>query len=118
MGYTEVELSIALVDEDLMTDLNEKYRGRRGPTNVLSFSMSEGDFPHLHPEVLGDVVICVPVARKEALESGITLDDRLTELLVHGILHLSGFDHEKGSESEEKMRQKTEEILEMLRNDS
>ncbi len=107
-------MSIALVDEQLMTELNKKYRGKQGPTNVLSFCMSEGDFPHIHPEVLGDVVICVPVARKEAKDSGITLDDRLTELLVHGILHLSGFDHEKNSASEEKMRRKTEEILNLL----
>ena len=118
LGYTEVELSIALVDEELMTELNERYRGKKKPTNVLSFSMSEGEFPHLHPEVLGDVVICVPVAKKEAEESGLTVDERITELLIHGILHLFGFDHERSDEDDKKMRKKTEEILALLRNNN
>ncbi|RLB05453.1 MAG: rRNA maturation RNase YbeY, partial [Deltaproteobacteria bacterium] len=114
LGYTEAELSIALVDEQLMAELNEKYRGYSKPTNVLSFSMSEGDFPHLHPEVLGDVVICVPVAKREAEEGSLTLEQRLTELLVHGILHLVGFDHEKSEKDAEKMKKKMEEIMDML----
>lgn len=114
LGYTEAELSIALVDEHLMTELNEKYRGLRKPTNVLSFSMSDGDFPHIHPEILGDVVICIPVAKKEAKEANMSFDQRLTELLVHGILHLLGYDHEKSKEDAEKMNRKMEEILNML----
>ncbi len=118
MGYTKVELSIALVDEELMTELNERYRGKKKTTNVLSFSMSEGEFPHLHPEMLGDVVICVPVAKKEAEESGLTVDERITELLIHGILHLFGFDHERSDEDDKKMRKKTEEILALLRNNN
>ena len=114
LGYTEAELSVALVDEQLMAELNEKYRGYDRPTNVLSFSMSEGEFPHLHPEILGDVVICVPVAKREAEEGGLTLEQRLTELLVHGILHLVGFDHEKSEEDAEKMRKKMEEVMNMF----
>ncbi len=118
LGYTGVELSIALVDEKLMAELNAKYRGYRRPTNVLSFSMAEGEFPNLHPEILGDVVICLPVARREAEESGLTLEERMTELLVHGVLHLLGFDHERSDEDAEKMRKKTEEVLDAIKSNN
>jgi len=115
LEYPEAELSLALVNEDIIKDLNSRYRGYSRSTNVLSFPMSEGDFPNLHPEVLGDVVICIPVAQKEAEESGNTLENRLTELLVHGILHLVGYDHEKGGIRASEMEIKTKEILSKLK---
>ncbi len=88
-----VELVIRLVDEAESAELNEAYRGKTGPTNVLSFPF---DMP---PEVeetrlLGDLVICVPVVRREATEQGKTEPAHWAHLVVHGTLHLQGYDHQ------------------------
>lgn len=88
-----VELVIRLVDEAESAELNEAYRGKTGPTNVLSFPF---DMP---PEVeetrlLGDLVICVPVVRREAAEQGKTEPAHWAHLVVHGTLHLQGYDHQ------------------------
>lgn len=89
------ELSIALVDEDEMTRLNTQYRGIEGSTDVLSFGCddpcpTDGD----EPITLGDVVIAPSVAERQAAELGHTVEHELDVLLVHGILHLLGYDHE------------------------
>lgn len=89
------ELSIALVDDDEMAHLNEQYRGIAGPTDVLSFGcddpcVSVGD----EPIMLGDVIIAPAVAERQAAELGTTIESELNLLLVHGILHLLGYDHE------------------------
>lgn len=97
-----------------MTDLNRQYRNRQGPTNVLAFSMRDGDFGHLHPELLGDVVISTDTAAREAEELGVSLDQRLDFLLVHGVLHLFGYDHERGEAAEAEMEAKTEELFELI----
>ena len=90
-----VELSIALVDLAEMTELNEKYRGTEGPTDVLSFECDDlcaaaAD----EPVTLGDVVIAPEVAETQAEEYGHTVEEELNLLLVHGVLHLLGYDHE------------------------
>ena len=82
-----VELSVALVDEREMAELHERYLGEPGPTDVLSFTMDEEG-------LLGDVVICPEVAAA----SGKQLDEEIKLLLVHGILHLLGYDHEEDEE--------------------
>ncbi len=89
------ELSIALVDDDEMAHLNEQYRGIASPTDVLSFGcddpcVSVGD----EPIMLGDVIIAPAVAERQAAELGTTIESELNLLLVHGILHLLGYDHE------------------------
>ncbi|PKQ38530.1 MAG: rRNA maturation RNase YbeY [Actinobacteria bacterium HGW-Actinobacteria-1] len=89
------ELSIALVDIDEMARLNEQYRGIVGPTDVLSFGCDDpcvaaGD----EPITLGDVIIAPEVAAAQAVELGTTVESELNLLLVHGILHLLGYDHE------------------------
>lgn len=94
-----------------MTDLNHRYRGRSGPTNVLAFAMAEGAFADLRPELLGDVVISVDTLTREAQRDGVPLKDHLIRLLIHGILHLTGYDHE-GSEAEaQRMEEKTETLI-------
>jgi rRNA maturation RNase YbeY len=93
-------LSIAFVDETEMAELNRTYLGRKGPTNVLSFSQREGAEPSPHPNLLGDVVICEDVAIKEAAELGYEAHQMLTYLLIHGILHLLGHTHEQLDDSE------------------
>jgi probable rRNA maturation factor len=89
-----VELSIALVDDEEMAHLNEQYRGIAGPTDVLSFGCDD-PCPAAtgEPIALGDVIIAPEVARVQAAELGTTVEDELDLLLVHGVLHLMGYDH-------------------------
>lgn len=96
------ELSIALVDLDEMTELNGEYRGKEGPTDVLSF---ECDDPCAiasadQPVMLGDVIIAPEVAIAQAEEYGHSVEEELDLLLVHGILHLLGYDHIDDAEAE------------------
>lgn len=89
------ELSIALVDDDEMARLNEQYRGVQGPTDVLSFGCDDPcPTQSDEPITLGDVVIAPAVAERQAVELGHTVEHELDVLLVHGILHLLGYDHE------------------------
>jgi len=87
---------------------------RDGPTNVIAFPMLEGDFPHITPQLLGDVVISADTAQKEARWSRITVEERLYQLLIHGILHLFGYDHEKTDSEAHAMETKTEELLGLI----
>ena len=114
LAYLKSELSVVLVDDELMSSLNWQYRRRRGPTNVLAFAMREGEFGEISPELLGDVIISLPTAQRHAEEAGISLDDMISRLLVHGILHLVGFDHEQGEDSVWEMEQRGAELLELL----
>lgn len=93
-----------------MADLNFKYRGKEGPTNVLSFSQIEGDRPGAQPDLLGDVVICTDRAADDAKELGYSEDEMVLYLLIHGILHLVGFDHAVPPEAE-AMEAKVERIF-------
>ena len=82
-----------LVDDAAMSALNRSYRGVNGPTDVLAFPMAEGRFGDISPDLLGDVVISTETARRHALATGTELREELALLLVHGILHLVGYDH-------------------------
>lgn len=94
----DCELSIRLVDEAESQQLNADYRGKDKPTNVLSFPF-DADIP-MSPRLLGDLVICVPVVEKEAAEQGKKLMDHWAHLVVHGCLHLLGYDHIENDEAE------------------
>lgn len=93
MGCPEGEVSVSIVDDAEMADLNRQYRKKRGPTNVLSFPMNEGEGAGLNPLLLGDVVISADTAFSEAEIGKTTMTARLTELSIHGVLHLLGHDH-------------------------
>jgi probable rRNA maturation factor len=108
------ELSVVLVDDEQMSSLNWQYRKRRGPTNVLAFAMRDGEFGAISPELLGDLVISLPTAQREAAEAGIPLDTMFSRLLVHGILHLVGFDHEQGEDAAREMDERSAELLALL----
>jgi len=86
-----VQLTVRIVDEEEGTELTERWRQARGPTNVLSFP-SEG-LEAIAPDLLGDVVICAPVVESEAREQGKSLTAHWTHMVIHGTLHLLGFDH-------------------------
>jgi len=101
------ELSVLIVDEAAMTELHERWMGEPGPTDVLSFPMDElrppapvggtsgrgGDDPGPDPALLGDVVLCPPVAAAQANQAGHSMQAELELLCAHGILHLLGYDH-------------------------
>ncbi|MBC8391315.1 MAG: rRNA maturation RNase YbeY [Deltaproteobacteria bacterium] len=102
----EGELSILIVDDSQIGSLNKKYLNREGTTNVIAFPMQEGQFSDVNPQLLGDIVISVETACKEGELSGISMEERLTQLLVHGILHLFGYDHEKTEQEARRMEAK------------
>jgi probable rRNA maturation factor len=108
------ELSIVLVGDEEIGSLNWRYLKRRGATNVLAFPMREGEFGDLHPNLLGDVVISLPTARREAEEAGTSLEAMVDRLLVHGILHLFGYDHEKNDRAAREMGERSEALLALL----
>jgi probable rRNA maturation factor len=114
----ETEVSILFVDENAISDLNNRFLGKDGPTDVLAFPIDEepveggrspdsggtgpgyNPSPEEAPTLLGDVVICPVVAHRNAPEHAGTFEDELALLLVHGLLHLLGMDHEDPDEAE------------------
>lgn len=110
----ESELSIVFVNDAEISDLNQHYRKRSGPTNVLSFPMHSDGPPGVHPELLGDVVISIETADREAIEENISLESKMDWLLVHGVLHLLGYDHEKAKDAR-VMFAKEKEMLDLIR---
>jgi probable rRNA maturation factor len=106
-----VEVSVRVVDEDESRHLNKTFRGKDKPTNVLSFPSGIGDYlPGDEQRPLGDIVICAPVVEQEAAAQGKSLDDHWAHLVVHGTLHLLGFDHETDADAME-MESVEREIL-------
>ena len=112
----DCEIGIACVDEDESHKLNFEYREKDKPTNVLSFpsDIPEEMLSLLDAEPLGDLVICIPVVLQEAAEQQKTPTDHFTHLLVHGILHLLGYDHETTEADAEEMEALEIEILKKL----
>src|SRR4030043_1444537 len=107
----EGEVSLLVVGDQAMARYNQRYLGRRGPTNVLAFSMQEGLFSEINPHLWGDVVISTETAGREAREAGITPSERFQFLLIHGLLHLIGYDHEVSRSEARRMESKTREIM-------
>lgn len=104
----EAEVSLYIVDEAESQTLNNQYRGKDHPTNVLSFP---ADIPEeVGVPLLGDLVICAPVVEREAQEQGKTLAAHWAHMLVHGSLHLLGFDHIENNEADEMEALETEII--------
>ena len=112
----ETELSISIVGDRSIRVINRDYLGRDKPTNVISFSLQEGDCSGINPNALGDVVISADTAAREAEEGGMELFERLAFLLLHGILHLCGYDHERSGEiATKKMEQKERQLFRVLK---
>ncbi len=117
MGCKTHEISILITDDTKIRELNRTYRGIDKSTNVLSFPMQEAKFSDLAPGLLGDVVISFDTAQKEADAADISLSERMSQLLIHGILHLVGFDHEKNKQDEMDMEDKSSELMKLLEPD-
>jgi rRNA maturation RNase YbeY len=106
------ELSILFADDGMIADLNSHYLGRQGPTNVLAFPMSDDQGSGVASGMLGDVAISVDTAIRESEESGEQLEETICRLLIHGILHLMGYNHE--AVREERIMRKEEKRLLLL----
>lgn len=135
LGLKDAELSILLVDDSRMRGLNHKYRGIDRTTDVLSFPQYSATVQKCKSTkvkslyasallrfcasalVLGDVVINLQAAKRQAPEHGLSFNEELRWLLVHGVLHLIGYDHERSKYAERKMRTKERELLDYLRKD-
>ena len=105
LGAVEGDIVVLLTDDAAVRDLNGRFRDKDKPTNVLSFPAPENAFPHL-----GDIVLAYAVCATEAEAQGKTLADHLSHLVVHGVLHLLGRDHEDDAQAEE-MEAEEREIL-------
>ncbi|MCX5858367.1 MAG: rRNA maturation RNase YbeY [Proteobacteria bacterium] len=108
-GPSVGELSLVFSDDSFISELNLRYLGRKGPTNVLAFPLSEEE-----SEFLAEIIISVETAAREARGAGISREERLAQLLVHGILHLLGYDHRDRRETG-KMSRKEQEILKVIK---
>lgn len=105
-------LSVILADDDYLQNLNRQYRSVDKPTDVLSFSLEE-DFPDQTEKYLGDVVISITTAERQAAEAGHSIEDEISLLTIHGILHLLGYDHDT-VENKRQMWQLQESVLQNL----
>lgn len=112
----DVFLSVVLVDDVEIREMNRRYLGRDRVTNVISFPMQEGEGTGLNPFLLGDVVISMDTAFRDALEGGVSPESEVYFLLIHGILHLTGFNHENVCEEEtQRMEAKEKELFSLVR---
>ncbi len=106
---------MVIVDDAQIREINRDYLQRDKPTNVISFAMQEGEGSGLNPLLLGDVVISSETAARDAGEAGLSFEHELVFLLLHGVLHLLGYDHERGSTEEAgRMEARERELFALL----
>ena len=111
----DAELSVALVGDEEMQHLNARYRKKDRPTDVLSFGGTRGGAVVAGPPpLLGDVVISVDTAARQAAARGVSIDEELRFLLAHGVLHLLGYDHERSPGDARRMFAKQRRLLHQL----
>jgi len=111
LGCADKEICLSFIDDEKIKQLNKQYLGKDNATNVLSFSLLEGEYGNINPQILGDVIISVETAQRDALYGKLTLDQEINFLIIHGILHLLGYNHENTTEKEKKIMQQKEKEL-------
>ncbi len=109
LGHARSSMSVVLTSDTEIRALNKNYRGYDEPTDVLAFALREGEFSEMAGRELGDVIVSVETAERQAREAGKTLMDELTMLLAHGTLHLLGWDHDT-KKKDAAMRARTDEL--------
>jgi probable rRNA maturation factor len=106
------EISLSFVDDEYIKQLNKQYLGKDQATNVLSFSLQEGKYGDINPQILGDIIVSVETAQRDALYGKLTIAQEIDFLIIHGILHLLGYNHENTTKKESnKMQQKEKELF-------
>lgn len=118
LGCDQQELSIVFSNDQFIQNLNRTYRQKDYPTNVLAFPQDKSEFDHPDTLLLGDIVIAVPTAAREAHALEQPIADRLFYLIVHGLLHLLGYDHERSTEERLAMETREAEILKQFKQES
>ena len=113
----KAEVSFVLTDDERIHQLNKIYRGKDRPTDVLAFAMHEGEFGALAGHLLGDVIVSVPTARKQARTQRVDVLEEVTMLLAHGLLHLLGWDHDTDAK-DRRMRAETSRLCAAARTPS
>ncbi len=116
LNCADKEISLSFVDDQTIQELNKKYLHKDKPTNVLSFSLQEGEFSNINPYILGDIVISVATAKEDASKSALSFEQEINFLILHGLLHLLGYNHENTTKEETKKMQKKEKELFRLLN--
>jgi probable rRNA maturation factor len=114
LGFLEAELSLLFVNDRQIQTLNRKYLHRDKPTNVLAFSMREGEFSTLHSHLLGDLVISVETAKRQSSRFGLGSMEMVLLLMVHGVLHLIGYEHEGTKKGARQMTRKQRELFQQV----
>ena len=114
LEYHDGELSLLFTDDKHIAELNHRFLERQGPTNVLAFPMRDDDHSGPETPMLGDIVISVDAAMRDAKESGEGLIRTIDRLVIHGLLHLLGYDHERSEEEAQQMDEETERLLAMM----
>ena len=114
LGLLDAELSLLLVDDAMIQDLNRRYLNRDKPTNILAFPMREGEFSTLHPHLLGDLVISVETAKRQSNRFGLDEMEMVILLMVHGVLHLIGYEHEGTKKGAREMALKQKELFHVI----
>ncbi len=111
---TNMEISITFVDDETIQRINKQYLSKDRPTNVISFPLQEGEFSAINPDMLGDIVISVETARRDADKGNLSFDEEILFLIIHGLLHLRGYNHENTSKADALMMKKKENELFLL----
>ena len=115
LGLLEAELSLLFVNDLQIQTLNRRYLRRDKPTNVLAFPMRKGEFSTLHPHLLGDLVISVETAKRQSNRFGLDEMEMVILLIVHGVLHLIGYEHEGTKKGAREMTLKQKELFQCVR---
>jgi probable rRNA maturation factor len=114
LGYPEAELSLLFTDDEGIRKLNLSYLKRDKPTNVLAFPMIDAEEPEAHTSMLGDIVISLDTALRDAEACGESLEKTVDRLLVHGLLHLLGYDHEGSQKEARRMEDEEKRLLAVI----
>ena len=115
LDCADKEISLSFVDDENIKQLNKQYLGKDKATNVISFSLREGEYSNINPQILGDIIISVETAQRDAIKENLTVTQELEFLIIHGILHLLGYNHENTTKKEtNKMRQKEKDLFNII----
>ena len=115
LGLLEAELSLLFVDDPQIQALNRRYLHRDKPTNILAFPMRNGEFSTLHSQLLGDLVISVEMAKRQSNRFGLDEMGVIILLMVHGVLHLMGYEHEGTQKGAREMAIKQKELFQHVK---
>jgi probable rRNA maturation factor len=115
LACNQREISILFTDDATIADLNRQYLHRNGPTNVLAFPMTSDSPNDIQTGMLGDVVISLDTASREAEVQKEPIEDTVYRLLIHGVLHLLNYDHDRSSEDEEIMTREEKRLLALIK---